>query len=138
MADYIPILNSQLEPKAPVTSELMFQLRDNPIAITEGAVGAPRIQDAALGITSTTAGNTWVRNRTATSALGAVGTYVMLQYIGPDTLQPGDTAGGDDLRYSSAGGDTVVTVVPGTWRAMGVADAPAGGASATTLFLRVS
>lgn len=42
MADYIPILDSQLEPKAPVTSELMFQLRDNPLAITEGAVGAPR------------------------------------------------------------------------------------------------
>ena len=43
MADYISILNSQIEPKAPVTSELMFQLRDNPIATAEGAIGAPRI-----------------------------------------------------------------------------------------------
>lgn len=43
MADYIPILNTQIEPQAPVTSELMFQLRDNPEAIAEGAVGASRI-----------------------------------------------------------------------------------------------
>lgn len=49
MADYIPILDSQLEPKAPVTSELMFQLRDNPVAITEGALGAPRVHADAMG-----------------------------------------------------------------------------------------
>ena len=48
MADYIPILDSQLEPKAPVTSELMFQLRDNPLAMFEGAVGAPRLKFSAL------------------------------------------------------------------------------------------
>lgn len=43
MADYIAITDSQIEPEAPVTSELMNQLRDNPIAIAGGAVDAPRV-----------------------------------------------------------------------------------------------
>lgn len=51
MADYIAIANSQIEPKAPVTSELMNQLRDNPEAIAEGATGAPRVVSRALGLT---------------------------------------------------------------------------------------
>lgn len=43
MADYIAISDTQLDPDAPVTSQLMYQLRDNPIAIAEGDDGAPRI-----------------------------------------------------------------------------------------------
>lgn len=43
MADWTTIADSQVDPKAPVTSELMAALRDNPIAIAEGATGAPRI-----------------------------------------------------------------------------------------------
>lgn len=49
MADYIPITNTQIEPKAPVTSELMNQLRDNPIAIAEGSDGAPKVVAKAQG-----------------------------------------------------------------------------------------
>lgn len=49
MADYIAILDSQIEPRAPVTSELMFQLRDNPEAIAEGSVGATRIRAESHG-----------------------------------------------------------------------------------------
>ena len=43
MTDYIGITEAQSNPFAPLTSELVKQLRDNPIAIAEGAVGAPRI-----------------------------------------------------------------------------------------------
>lgn len=46
MTDYTSIANSQIDPKAPVTSELMTALRDNPIAIAEGAAGAPKIADS--------------------------------------------------------------------------------------------
>jgi len=42
MADYIGITESQSNPFAPLTSELVKQLRDNPIAIAEGQPGAPR------------------------------------------------------------------------------------------------
>ena len=42
MADYIGITEAQSNPFAPLTSELVKQLRDNPIAIAGGAAGAPR------------------------------------------------------------------------------------------------
>lgn len=53
MTGYSEILNTQIDVDSPVTTGLMVQLRDNPIAITEGAVGAPRnqtdsIQDLAI------------------------------------------------------------------------------------------
>ena len=43
MADYIGITEAQSNPFAPLTSELVKQLRDNPLAIAEGAPGAPII-----------------------------------------------------------------------------------------------
>ena len=46
MADYTSIADSQIDPKAPVTSELMTALRDNPIAIAEGSAGAPKIAES--------------------------------------------------------------------------------------------
>ena len=46
MPDYRVIADSEVQPDAPVTSSLGFALRDNPIAIAEGAVGAPRIRTA--------------------------------------------------------------------------------------------
>lgn len=48
MADYITITDAQVDPEAPITSELMSALRDNPTAITEGATGAPKVQRAAI------------------------------------------------------------------------------------------
>lgn len=50
MTTYTAIPNTQIEPEAPVTSELMTLLRDNPIAIQEGATGAPKI----LGLAAAT------------------------------------------------------------------------------------
>ena len=43
MPSYIGITEVQSNPFAPLTSELVKQLRDNPIAIAEGAAGAPRL-----------------------------------------------------------------------------------------------
>lgn len=64
MADYTEILDDELLPDAPIPSILGFRWRDNPIAIAEGAVGAPRIEPRALkapGILSgAIAGTTWV------------------------------------------------------------------------------
>lgn len=47
MADWITIADSQLDPDAPLTSELAYAWRDNSIAIAEGAPGAPRVQPEA-------------------------------------------------------------------------------------------
>ena len=53
MTGYTEILNTQIDVDSPVTTGLLVQLRDNPIAITEGATGAPKnqtnsIQDLAI------------------------------------------------------------------------------------------
>lgn len=50
MADWTTLADSQLDPDAPLTSELAYAWRDNPIAIAEGAVGAPRVQPEALDL----------------------------------------------------------------------------------------
>ncbi len=48
MTTYTAILASEIDTDSPITVDLMTKIRDNPIAITEGAAGAPRIQLAAM------------------------------------------------------------------------------------------
>lgn len=48
MADWKIIPDTDVDPDAPVTSELMYALRDNPVALAEGATGAPRVMGVAL------------------------------------------------------------------------------------------
>lgn len=48
MADWKQIPDTDVDPDAPVTSELTYALRDNPVAIAEGAAGAPRISPYSL------------------------------------------------------------------------------------------
>ena len=43
---YIAITEEQSNPFAPITSELLKQLRDNPLAIANGSVGAPYVSQA--------------------------------------------------------------------------------------------
>lgn len=49
MTDYVAIPNGQINQDKPVTRSLVQQLRDNPLAIIEGAAGAPRISQRAFG-----------------------------------------------------------------------------------------
>lgn len=49
MADWVNISDTALDPDAPLTSELAYAWRDNPIAISGGVSGAPRVQGRALG-----------------------------------------------------------------------------------------
>lgn len=48
MADYVDLPNSALDGDSPGTQTIFEALRDNPIAITEGAAGAPRVQTDAI------------------------------------------------------------------------------------------
>lgn len=70
MATYVPILDTQLDPDAPLTSTLMYQLRDNTLAIAEGATGAARI--LLPGIERLSPG-TQIRSRIDTSVVGSAG-----------------------------------------------------------------
>lgn len=48
MTTYTAIPNGDVDQDSPVTQTLVTLLRDNPIAITEGASGAPRVKPVAL------------------------------------------------------------------------------------------
>ena len=48
MTSYITITDAETDPEAPLTSELAKKWRDNPIALAEGAIGAPRIYSLAF------------------------------------------------------------------------------------------
>lgn len=54
MTTYTAIPNTDIDVDSPVTTDLMTKVRDNPIAISEGASGAPKIQTAALDTDSVT------------------------------------------------------------------------------------
>lgn len=48
MTTYTPISNSSVDAGSPIDESLVTALRDNPIAISEGSTGAPRVQAAAF------------------------------------------------------------------------------------------
>jgi hypothetical protein len=54
MTTYTAISAGEIDADSPITADLMSKLRDNPIAITEGASGAPKISAAALNLTANT------------------------------------------------------------------------------------
>lgn len=51
MPDYRVVADSEVQPDAPVTSSLGFALRDNPAAIAEGALNAPKVRSEGLNLT---------------------------------------------------------------------------------------
>ena len=48
MTTYTTITNAEIDQDSPITQPLLTALRDNPIALAEGAAGAPKVQAAAL------------------------------------------------------------------------------------------
>lgn len=80
MADWVAISDSQVDPDAPITSELGYAFRDNPIALAEGAVGAPRITRSALLNMAAGGGNLITQNSfnfTAGASSGGVSQVVL-------------------------------------------------------------
>ena len=155
MADWTTIPNSSLEPGSPARSIDALALRDNPIAITEGATGAPRVSDAGLSTTVTSTGQAWVSNRLTTNAVlaqiagltaGAVGSMC----ISATYNAIGTTTAGSNLRRITSytggtgfGGDWITASqgFTGTWRALGSASSyneADRGAQQITLYVRIA
>ena len=148
---------SETDPAAPVTSELMKALAGNPEGVANGDSGAPSIKDAALDTgAATAAGREWVMKRITSAGVGEVGTYALMA---TNNVEPGDIVAGSALRFAGAvnsvgltsstvacGAGAQTALPSGSWRAMGYVD-PVISASdpgesptigAVTLFLRVS
>jgi hypothetical protein len=132
MANWTNIANTSLEPGSPARSVDAFALRDNPIAIAQGAAGAPRIAgqqgpavqtaglfDGAVTTAKIANGNVtavklatgtserdWVLARTAGAGAQAIGSYALGSR---SSISSGST-------YSAS---SLTGVTTGTWRAMG-------------------
>jgi hypothetical protein len=141
MATWTTLPDASLEPGKPIRSIDGLALRDNPVAITEGATGAPRVQDAALNATVTTAGKDWVSNRIAAQNHQDVGSMTIAWNTTTSGVASNGTIAGSSLRFTSASVDQInrgpaiifdlvlnsstafptanTTALTGTWKNMG-------------------
>ena len=166
MADYIPILDTQIAPDAPLTAALAAQWRDNPIAIARGAAGAPRIVPAALDRAYVWSGGGlgqgnqislgWDGGRLLaavdgsfqgtihTSSMGWswTGTYAILHNNNAHVIQHNAVVPGSQLRrgldFETAVLSSTAAVNFGSWRAMMDVRGVQGDNLSPGLFLRVS
>jgi hypothetical protein len=137
MATWTNLPDASLEPGKPIRSIDGLALRDNPIAISEGAAGAPQIQTAAL-VTGERMNTGNVQTAIAGSNFGDLGTTVIAWNASTSSVSSGGTIAGSNLRYRTAAptnmfsnvgdGDgtpnppfptTNYSALSGTWRNMG-------------------
>ena len=154
MADWTNLPNQAVGVGGLPSGTTVTALRDNPVAIAQGAAGAPRIEDAALDTTVTNAGRDWVAARIAGAQAGAIGTYAFLgRHVGFAASNDfGDTLAGSNLfpagiRATVSFSNSAPPAAPnhsgqfsarsGTWRCMGVVRGGSGDAGAS-LWLRIS
>lgn len=149
MATWTTIPDASLEPGKPIRSIDGIALRDNPVAIAEGASGAPKIQAASLATGDPE--RDWVLARIASASVGAVGTLAFLTYnvvntdITAGTIYDGSLLSYYGLSVSASTGAvaSAVTVSPltGTWMALGSVDNVGSLGDpwySATLFVRIS
>ena len=166
MATWVNISNANLQPGAPARSVDAIALRDNPIALAEGAAGAPRIQTAAiadLAVTGAKIANTtitgaklvdgtltWAKMNAASIyagigaiAAGAIGSVAMVARSNVAVGTPiswGQLVSGAMLVPSNSDGEnagTTINQLSGTWRILG-SGLPTGAPGPATLAMRVS
>jgi hypothetical protein len=162
MATWTDVSSTVLEPGDPIRSVDIIAIKENIIALSEGADGAPKIQANALD-TGTNERN-WVLERTAGATAGAVGTYMLAgsNVWAPLRANTGDTRAASQLRpagFAAGNAGTSLSgwgtgkqlgglgqpcqgsvAMSGTWRCMGSATNIVSDDShhPATLWLRIS
>lgn len=127
MTDYVPFAPNEITIDAPITVSIGVRLRDNPVAMFEGAPGAPRLADAALNPTLGAVdaiGILWVGRRAAAAAWNAVGSTVTavidnINVVGTTPVAPGEVVAGGILRATNSLGATSTYTLPGSWACVG-------------------
>ena len=129
MADWTNLPNQAVGVGGLPSGTTVTALRDNPVAIAQGAAGAPRVEDAALDTTATNAGRDWVLARNALAGVDDVGVEVVAWKQTTGNLSRNSTIAGSNLRVSTDGtrgafgsipanAISGVTALSGTWRAL--------------------
>ena len=145
MTAWTTISNALVAVGAKPFASTMQALRDNVVAAFEGDPTATAagitLRDAALDTgAATAAGTTWVGLRTASLAVGAVGSYGLFRRTSPlATAEPGTTVAGSNLIYTNAAAESSAPAVnpSGTWRLMGNSR-NTNNETTTSLYLRIA
>lgn len=122
MASWTDIPNSSLESGAPIRAVDGVAFRDNPVAIAEGAVGAPRIVTDAItdsAVTSTKLDPDAPRLRIAENNVYEVGSYIFAIPETTTVYNPGATISGASLNPGTSNTYRYGSGISGTWRSMG-------------------
>lgn len=132
MTTYSAIASGDIDPESPLTTTLLTKLRDNPIAIAEGASGAPTMTTAAMPVDE-------INGSLAGLTLGDVGSYAFLGSSAFNvSFTEGATYAGSSLRYAGVHSGAAISGTPsGTWRALGGITGIINFYS-VTLFIRIS
>lgn len=104
MADYIPVIDSSVDPDAPLTSDLMYRLRDNPIAISEGSVGAPKVRSEAMSLRTAAADRTSDGAFFTLTSIDRIATFMVNSHINLTYTAAGNAS--TRYRTSTNGGST--------------------------------
>jgi hypothetical protein len=147
MATWTTIPDSSLEPGKPIRSIDTLALRDNPVAIAEGAPGAPRVaSDSAIdwgggGVGETSAVN-WVGAKNSLLSAGAIGSFAFaVRSTGTGLVTFGSTLAGSSLTPTgiASGGVTASGgTLTGTWRCLGRSEFFNPQGNTLTLWLRIA
>lgn len=107
MTTYTAIANTEIDPESPVTSDLMTKLRDNPIAMAEGASGAPTMEVAWHHLETLQPGSDATTQTFATDFTG----YRAAKLMGKFGLS---SAAAINLQYYAGSWATVLTIPSGS------------------------
>ena len=143
--DWLDWTNLEYAVGAPATALHFERWFRNPVAIAQGAIGAPRIEDAALSTTITFTGVDWVSKRAAAAPAGYLGQQCFMSHQGETsgTYVPGDTTAGSNLKFTS-GGVVSTSATSGTWMCCGycitnnIGTTPMGSPDRKTTWMRVA
>jgi len=118
MATYTTISASEIDADSPITDTLLQRFRDNPIAITEGASGAPRNQATSLNTATNTLTGSIPATSEVTLTLGGYAFFPAVSMTGgsADLGISGAAADGPQIRLVNPTGSTVSYTV--RWRAI--------------------
>lgn len=102
MTTYTSIATSEIDGDSPITESVLTRCRDNPIAITEGATGAPRIVHDALDVATVSAweiieGWTAKSGSSITYTQSAIASSSVLRLEWYDLYDTNDTGGLEEV-----------------------------------------
>jgi hypothetical protein len=154
MSTWTNVTDTVLEPGQPIRSVDIIALKNNIIAVPNGAANAPRVQTAAIQDSAVTPAKLAAGERmttanvlaqTAGASVGAVGTYAFLVRTALTAGEnQGGTIAGSNLRYGNTLAGFRAVSPAGTWRRMGVSGYNRNGSGTSTegfhgtLYLRIS